>query len=95
MLRMTKRVYVFIFINHTLNCAHYFVIILYHMQLIYLICKMYTFDQYIWLEITNTYCYNKTVDYFFHQLVLHILCNDFLLMHTIYRPSACLVLVTT
>jgi len=35
---------------------------------------MYTFDQYV-LQV-----HNKTVDYFFHQPVLHILCKLFCAM---------------
>ena len=51
------------------------------------ICKMYTY-QYFWLEITNN---------FFHELVLHILCellcNDILLMNKTYIPSMFSVLL--
>jgi len=36
---------------------------------------MYTFDQYFWLEITNTYTTQHSI--FFYQLVLHILCELF------------------
>jgi len=35
----------------------------------------------------------QTVDYIFHQLVLHNLCNDILLMHKTYRPSMFSVLL--
>jgi len=56
---------------------------------------MYTFDQYIWLEITNSYTTKQLI--FFHQLVLHILCkllcNDILFMHTTYRPNISSVLL--
>jgi len=45
----------------------------------------------------NEHLHNKTVDYYFDQLVLHILgkklCNDILLMHTTYRPSTFSVLL--
>jgi len=27
----------------------------FHQTVLFKICKMYTFDQYIWLEITNSY----------------------------------------
>jgi len=52
----------------------------FYRTVVFLICKMYTFDQYFWLQITNTYTtklsisfglapnhehlYNKTVDNF-------------------------------
>ena len=56
----------------------------------------YTFDQYC-LARTHEHLHNKTVDYFFHQLVLHILCKrlciNILLMHKTYRPSRLSVLL--
>jgi len=50
------------------------------------------------LARNHDHLHNITVDYSFHQLVLHILCvnllcNDFLLMHTTYRPSTFSVLL--
>ena len=57
---------------------------------------MYTFDQYFWLEMRNTYTTKRSEKN--HQLVLHILCklflcNDILLMHKTYRPSTFSVLL--
>jgi len=36
---------------------------------------MYTYDQYVWLEITNTYTTKQSK--YGHQLVFHILCKLF------------------
>jgi len=47
------------------------------MFFLFIKCKMYTFDQYFWLEITKQSIKN----------VINILCNDIPLMHTTYRPS--------
>jgi len=32
------------------------------------ICKMYTFDQYFWLEITNTYTTKQSIIFFINIL---------------------------
>jgi len=42
---------------------------------------MYTFDQYFWLEITNTYTTKQSI--FFHHLVLQILFKLFVQWHPI------------
>ena len=49
---------------------------------------MYTFHQY--LARNHEHLHNKTVDYCFHQLVLHILCN---FCAVTYRPSMFSVLL--
>ena len=46
------------------------------LKVLFKICKMYTFDQYF-LARNHERINNKIVDYFFYQLVLHILCKHF------------------
>jgi len=56
---------------------------------------MYTFkfNQYFWLEITNTFTTKQLIILFIHKICANFLCNDILLMHKTYRPSIFSVLI--
>jgi len=57
---------------------------------------MYTFGQYVWLEITNTYTTKQSIIVFinyFCTFCVNRLCNDILLMHITYRHSTFSVLL--
>jgi len=44
-------------------CIPFFIrkILTFYRTVFFLICKMYTFDQYFWLEITNTYTTQQSI----------------------------------
>jgi len=51
---------------------------------------MYTFHQYFWLELTNTYTTKQSMfvsSTSFAHFVLTFLCNEILLKHQTYRPK--------
>jgi len=53
------------------------------------ICKMLTFDQYVWLEITKTYTTKQSIKH----ILCELLCNDILSMNKTYRRSTFSVLL--
>ena len=62
----------------------------FYQTVFFLICKMYTFDHYIWCKITYTYTTKQLIIFFTNQFCtfcVNYWCNDILLMHTTYRPS--------
>ena len=54
---------------------------------------MYTFDQYLRLEVTTTYTAKQSTVDKFSTLCVNLLCNDILLMHKTCRPSTVSVLL--
>ena len=56
-------------------------------------CKMYTFDQYFWLEITNSFTTKQSIIFWISTFCVNCVCNDILLMNTTYRPSMFSVLL--
>ena len=57
---------------------------------------MYTFDQYFWLEIANSYTTKQSIIFFINQFCtfyLNMLCNDIIFMHSTHRPSMFSVLL--
>ena len=54
---------------------------------------MYTFDQYFWLEITNSYTIKQWIIFWISTFCVNCVCNDILLMNTTYRPSIFSVLL--
>ena len=62
-------------------------------QFFFKICKMYTFDQYVGLEITNSYTTKQWIIFWISTFCVNCVCNDILLMDTTYRPSIFSVLL--
>ena len=76
-------------------CIPFFIrkIINFLSDIFFKICKMYTFDQYFWLEITNSYTIKQWIIFWISTFCVNCVCNDILLMNTTYRPSIFSVLL--